>query len=144
MRADVANVFLKILEEPPESATLILTATSPFSLLPTILSRCMQFHFAPLPVAEVEKILSMHSDRKPADIKLAAQLSEGSPGLALELDLEDAVEKRRAALRVLDRAARGQDLDSCLRTRRPSRRIANRPLKTCLACFMACCPTYWS
>jgi DNA polymerase-3 subunit delta' len=108
MRADVANVFLKILEEPPGSATLILTATSPFSLLPTILSRCMQFHFAPLPVAEVEKILNMHSDRKPDDIKLAAQLSEGSPGLALELDVEDAVEKRRTALRVLERAARGQ------------------------------------
>ena len=28
MRADVANVFLKILEEPPGSATLILTAPS--------------------------------------------------------------------------------------------------------------------
>jgi DNA polymerase III subunit delta' len=108
MRPDVANVFLKILEEPPGSATLILTAPSPFSLLPTILSRCMQFHFAPLPVVEVETILRAHSDRKPADLKLAAQLSEGSPGLALELDLEDAVEKRRTALRILERAARGQ------------------------------------
>jgi DNA polymerase III subunit delta' len=108
MRSDVANVFLKILEEPPGSATLILTAPSPFSLLPTILSRCMQFHFAPLPVPEVEKILKAHSDRKPAELKLAAQLSEGSPGLALELDLEDAAEKRRTALRILERAARGQ------------------------------------
>jgi DNA polymerase III subunit delta' len=108
MRPDVANVLLKILEEPPGSATLILTAPSPFSLLPTILSRCMQFHFAPLPVAEVETILRAHSDRKPADLTLAAQLSEGSPGLALELDLEDAVEKRRTALRILERAARGQ------------------------------------
>ncbi|HXX16280.1 MAG TPA: hypothetical protein VEJ47_15375 [Candidatus Eremiobacteraceae bacterium] len=108
MRTDVANVFLKILEEPPGSATLILTAPSPFSLLPTILSRCMQFHFAPLPLAEVEKILKLHSQRKPAELKLAAQLSEGSPGLALELDLEEAVEKRRTALRVLERAARGQ------------------------------------
>jgi DNA polymerase III subunit delta' len=108
MRPDVANVFLKILEEPPESATLILTSPSPFQLLPTILSRCMQFHFAPLPVNEVEKILKAHSDRKPAEIKLAAQLSEGSPGLALELDLEDAVEKRKTALRILERAARGQ------------------------------------
>jgi DNA polymerase III subunit delta' len=108
MRTDVANVFLKILEEPPGSATLILTAPSPFSLLPTILSRCMQFHFAPLPLAEVEKILKSHAQRKPAELKLAAQLSEGSPGLALELDLEDAVEKRGTALRVLERAARGQ------------------------------------
>jgi DNA polymerase-3 subunit delta' len=108
MRSDVSNVFLKILEEPPGSATLILTASSTYSLLPTILSRCMQFHFAPLPVAEVETILKANSDRKPAELKLAAQLSEGSPGLALELDLEEAVEKRKAALRVLERAARGQ------------------------------------
>jgi DNA polymerase III subunit delta' len=108
MRSDVANVFLKILEEPPSSATLILTAPSPFSLLPTILSRCMQFHFAPLPIDEVETILKAHSQLKPSEIKLAAQLSEGSPGLALELDLEEAVEKRKAALRVLQRAARGQ------------------------------------
>lgn len=108
MRTDVANVFLKILEEPPEPATLILTAPSPFSLLATILSRCMQFHFAPLPLSEVETILKLHSDRKPADLKLAAQLSEGSPGLALELDLQDAVNKRRTALRILERAAKGQ------------------------------------
>ena len=108
MRSDVANVFLKILEEPPSSATLILTAPSPFGLLPTILSRCMHFHFAPLPVEEVETILKAHAQLKPSELKLAAQLSEGSPGLALELDLEEAVEKRKAALRVLQRAARGQ------------------------------------
>jgi DNA polymerase III subunit delta' len=108
MRSDVANVFLKILEEPPDSATLILTSPSPFTLLPTILSRCMQFHFAPLPIGEVETILKAHSDRKPAEIKLAAQLSEGSPGLAMELDLEDAIEKRKTAFRILERAAHGQ------------------------------------
>lgn len=108
MRSDVANVFLKILEEPPGSATLILTSPSPFNLLPTIISRCMQFHFGPLPVAEVEMILKSHSDRKPSELRLAAQLSEGSPGLAMELDLDDAVEKRRVALRILERAARGQ------------------------------------
>jgi DNA polymerase-3 subunit delta' len=108
MRSDVANVFLKILEEPPGSATLILTAPSPFRLLPTIISRCMQFHFAPLPTAEVETILKSHSHRKPPEIKLAAQLSEGSPGLALELDLNDAIEKRKTALRILERASRAQ------------------------------------
>jgi DNA polymerase-3 subunit delta' len=108
MRWDVANVFLKILEEPPGSATLILTAPSPYSLLPTIVSRCMQFHFAPLPLADVEEILREKSDRKPTEIKLAAQLSEGSPGLALELNVESAQQRRREALRILERAARGQ------------------------------------
>src|SRR6201988_3526960 len=66
MRWDVANVCLKILEEPPGSATLILTAPSPYSLLPTIVSRCLQFHFAPLPQAEVEELLKQKTDRKPA------------------------------------------------------------------------------
>ena len=108
MRTDVSNVFLKILEEPPGSATLILTAPSPFNLLPTIVSRCMQFHFAPLPQAEVERILKSQVSRKPAEIKLAAQLSEGSPGLASEMNVEALVERRRALLRILERSARGQ------------------------------------
>jgi DNA polymerase-3 subunit delta' len=108
MRWDVANVFLKILEEPPGSATLILTAPSPYSLLPTIVSRCLQFHFAPLPQADVEKILQDKTDRKPAERKLAAQLAEGSPGLAIEMNLEQAAGQRRSALRILERAARGE------------------------------------
>jgi DNA polymerase-3 subunit delta' len=108
MRWDVANVFLKILEEPPGSATLILTAPSPYALLPTIVSRCMQFHFAPLLQPEVEKVIQQHTDRKPAERKLSAQLSEGSPGLAIEMDLEHAAQQRRDALRILEHAARGQ------------------------------------
>ena len=108
MRQDVSNVLLKILEEPPGSATLILTAPSPYTLLPTIVSRCLQFHFAPLPQADVEKILHQHTDRKPAERKLAAQLAEGSPGLAIEMDIEQATQQRRAALRILERAAKGE------------------------------------
>jgi DNA polymerase III subunit delta' len=108
MRWDVANVFLKILEEPPGSATLILTAPSPYALLPTIVSRCLQFHFAPLPQSAVEKILKEKTARKPAEIKLAAQLAEGSPGLAIEMDVDAASQRRRSALRILERAAHGQ------------------------------------
>src|SRR5712672_918865 len=85
MRWDVANVFLKILEEPPGSATLILTAPSPHALLPTIVSRCLQFHFAPLPASEVEAILREKSQLSPNAARLAAQLSEGRPGYALEM-----------------------------------------------------------
>jgi DNA polymerase-3 subunit delta' len=108
MNWNVANVFLKILEEPPGSATLILTAPSPHMLLPTIVSRCLQFHFAPLPQAEVEKILQEKTDRKPAERKLAAQLAEGSPGLAMEMDVEQTVQRHRDALRILERTARAE------------------------------------
>jgi len=109
MRWDVANVFLKILEEPPGSATLILTAPSPYSLLPTIVSRCMQFHFAPLPEADVASILKEKSGLSPANVRLAAQLSEGSPGFALEMDAEKESKRRSDALKILDRAVRGEE-----------------------------------
>jgi DNA polymerase III subunit delta' len=109
MRWDVANVFLKILEEPPGSATLILTAPSPYSLLPTIVSRCLQFRFAPLAGSEVEAILKEKSDLSPAAIRTAAQLAEGSPGYALEMDVEKESQRRREALKILDRASRGEE-----------------------------------
>lgn len=109
MRWDVANVFLKILEEPPGSATIILTAPSPYALLPTIVSRCLQFHFAPLSQKDVENILKEKTGRKPSEIKLAAQLAEGSPGLAIEMNVEETAKRRRDALRILERAARGQN-----------------------------------
>jgi len=109
MRWDVANVFLKILEEPPGSATLILTAPSPYSLLPTIVSRCMQFHFAPLPAEEVEAILKEKSNLSPTAVRLAAQLSEGSPGHALEMDAEKESQRRSNGLKILERAARGEE-----------------------------------
>lgn len=109
MHWNVANVFLKILEEPPGSATLILTAPSPYSLLPTIVSRCLQFHFAPLATSEVEGILKEKSDLTPATIRMAAQLAEGSPGYALEMDVEKESQRRREALKILDRASRGEE-----------------------------------
>ena len=108
MRWDVSSVFLKILEEPPGTATFILTAPSASSLLPTIVSRCLQFHFAPLPQEEVEKILRAKTGHSPAHIRQAAQLAEGSPGAAYEMDVEAALQRRHDALRILERAARGQ------------------------------------
>jgi DNA polymerase-3 subunit delta' len=109
MRWDVASVFLKILEEPPGSATLILTAPSPYSLLPTIVSRCLQFHFAPLPASEVEAILKEKSQLSANAARLAAQLSEGRPGYALEMDAAKEGQRRSNGLKILARAARGEE-----------------------------------
>ena len=114
MRWDVANVCLKILEEPPATSTLILLAPSPSALLLTIVSRCLQFHFAPLETSEVEELLRKAPSagdrpaRTPAELKLAAQLAEGSPGLAMAMDVEAEMKLRHDALRILEIAARGQ------------------------------------
>ena len=50
MNVATANVFLKTLEEPPANTTLLVLTTRPYSLLPTIRSRCLNFRF---PSAEV-------------------------------------------------------------------------------------------
>jgi DNA polymerase III subunit delta' len=114
MRWTDADVFLKILEEPPECATLILLAPSPDSLLPTIRSRCLQFHFAPVAAEQIEAFLkergsSRDNEMNAADRKLAAQLSDGSPGLALSLDLAESQRLRKSALSLLEKAAASQE-----------------------------------
>ncbi len=43
LNANSANAFLKTLEEPPADTTILLLTTSPYSLLPTIRSRCLSF-----------------------------------------------------------------------------------------------------
>lgn len=104
MRWDLSNIFLKVLEEPPESATLILLALNPYQLQPTIRSRCLQFSFTPLAMGDVEEILRTHTDMNAEDRKLAAQFAEGCPGAAIGLDLEAATKLRRDALTVLERS----------------------------------------
>lgn len=45
MNTPAANVFLKTLEEPTPSTTILLLTTRPYALLPTIRSRCLHFRF---------------------------------------------------------------------------------------------------
>jgi DNA polymerase III subunit delta' len=109
MRWTDADVFLKILEEPPESATLILLAPAPDAVLQTIRSRCLQFHFAPVSVEDVEAFLQARTRGSAAERKLAAQLSSGSPGVALSLDLKESARLRRSVLRLLEGAVTGDN-----------------------------------
>ena len=85
MSAGAANCILKILEEPPKHLILILTSSSPHSLLPTIRSRCTPFRFSPLPVKELKTWLIQKEHIGETEAELAALLSEGRPGPALEI-----------------------------------------------------------
>ena len=104
-----SNAFLKILEEPPESSTLILMTAQPDALLPTIRSRCLQFFFAPLVPEAVERVLQTHGKMAAPARRLAAQLSRGCPGAALSLNLEESRRLRGDALQVVERVAAGRD-----------------------------------
>ena len=48
MNANAANALLKLLEEPPESVTLLPDRHQPSRLLPTIRSRCRELRLGPL------------------------------------------------------------------------------------------------
>ena len=53
-----ANAFLKLLEEPSRSTTLILTSSEPGALLPTIRSRVVTVRVPPVARADVEAFLA--------------------------------------------------------------------------------------
>src|SRR6202050_1197919 len=108
MRWTDADVSLKILEEPPDSATLILLAPTPDSLLSTIRSRCLQFHFAPVREEQMEAFLKERTAAKAPARKLLAQLSCGTTGMSLTLDLEESSRLRRAVLALLGQAITGE------------------------------------
>ena len=96
MRWNDADVFLKILKNHQSTRRLFFLAPSPDSLLQTIRSRCLQFHFAPVPVPQDRRIHERARRGKGSGAKLAAQLASGSPGVALALNLEESSGFRRA------------------------------------------------
>ncbi len=105
---EAANSLLKVLEEPPEFATIFLLSENPGELLPTIRSRAMSFPLAALPVEELDRYLAeQHPDWKPAQRSLVARLSEGAVGRARGFDVEAYVAARSDALAVLNSALLG-------------------------------------
>ena len=72
-----ANSLLKTLEEPPAHLILIMTAENAYDLLPTIRSRAVPFHFAPLSRVQMREFVRARGlDRPERRVALAA----GSPG----------------------------------------------------------------
>jgi DNA polymerase-3 subunit delta' len=103
---EAANALLKVLEEPPEYATILLLTRNPGELLPTIRSRSVAFSLAALPVVEIERYLAKHRPELAArQRQLLARLSDGAVGRALSFDLEEYVAARKDALTLLNAAA---------------------------------------
>ncbi|MFT4569516.1 MAG: DNA polymerase-3 subunit delta' [Hyphomicrobiaceae bacterium] len=93
------NSLLKLLEEPPGFAVLILVADNPAGLLPTIRSRCQVIRFGALPEADLLTVLNKHGFEG-ADAARMAAAGRGSAGRALALDPEglDNLDALHAAL----------------------------------------------
>ncbi len=130
-----ANSMLKVLEEPPGTAVLILTATHYYELLPTIRSRGVAFHLGGVPVEQIERFLEGRAGIEEKDRSLAARLADGSPGRALSLDLERARKQARDLLAFLAAAtdpARAGNLEDLLARTEALARDQEETLETLL------------
>lgn len=90
LNANAANALLKILEEPPAAAILLLVCHEPGAILSTIKSRCRKFALeAPSRDAFDKALQAVAPHIQPHDYAALHALSNGSPGLAITLDAYD-------------------------------------------------------
>jgi DNA polymerase-3 subunit delta' len=114
---EAANSLLKVLEEPPEFATIFLLTENAGELLPTIRSRSMTFNLGALPAAEIEsRLAQLRPEWNPRQRSLVARLSEGAIGRALSFDLENYIAARSHALILLKSALGGSDHTDLFKT----------------------------
>lgn len=100
--ASAGNAFLKTLEEPPPQTAIVLTASNPADLLPTIVSRCLILPFHPLRAEQLAAALRWGGEGDAVaenEAVLAAALSGGRLALARLMVREP--ELRRVRDRVL-------------------------------------------
>ena len=95
---EAANALLKLLEEPPEDTTLILTSDVPGALLPTIRSRVQAVRVAPLAAEKAAKFLRANLDLPESEAARLAAMAGGSIGRALELQNDDREDQRMKAI----------------------------------------------
>jgi len=80
------NAILKILEEPPVRALIVMTATAPGALLPTIRSRCRLLPLEPLNDAAMKGILARFApDVAGEELARLIARAGGSAGFALKI-----------------------------------------------------------
>jgi DNA polymerase-3 subunit delta' len=128
---EAANSLLKILEEPPAHASIILLAENLGDLLPTIRSRAGIFRLGALPLDQIEALLAARrSDWKPQQRALVARLAQGAIGRALGFDLEGYLASRGDALLILRHALREPDFSALFKATETYRAGAEGQEKT--------------
>jgi DNA polymerase III subunit delta' len=107
---EAANSLLKVLEEPPEFATLFLLTDNIGELLPTIRSRCVSFTLGSLPTSDIGDFLArVRPEWNVRQRQLVARLSGGAAGRARSFDLEAYSAARKDALALLQSGISADD-----------------------------------
>ena len=113
---EAANSILKVLEEPPPYALMVLMAENPGELLPTIRSRTSLVRLGAIPTEEIEPLLATRrGDLKPKERALVARLAEGAVGRALGFDLPAYLASRTDALVLMRNALQEPDHSALFR-----------------------------
>lgn len=90
MNLNAANALLKILEEPKVNTFIFLISHQPYSLLPTIKSRCLKINFANHNFENFSYILQfIKSDISEELINFFFDITNGSPGLTNDYQFEE-------------------------------------------------------
>jgi DNA polymerase-3 subunit delta' len=99
------NALLKVLEEPPPRALLLLVSHAPGRVLPTIRSRCRTLILRPLSAEDVVRAASaaMGEGVATEEARAAAIAADGSVGRALTILEGDVLELRQQVVGLLDR-----------------------------------------
>ena len=85
MNANAANALLKLLEEPPAGAVLLLVSHQPSRLLPTIRSRCRELRLETLGAEDMAAALAAAGHAPGEEAEALAELAGGSVGEAVRL-----------------------------------------------------------
>lgn len=97
------QAMLKVLEEPPPTAMILLTSASAELLLPTIRSRCQEVALTPVAPEILAAGLAQRGALDPERALEVARLSGGLPGWAIAaIEHPEAIEARRTLLRDLN------------------------------------------
>lgn len=97
-----ANAILKVLEEPPAQAILLLISHNPGSLLPTIRSRCAMLKLKPLGDADFSRTMeTLAPELDNATLSALHMFSSGAPGMAVDYAGQGASELYTQFLSVL-------------------------------------------
>ncbi|WP_135077656.1 DNA polymerase III subunit delta' [Terasakiella sp. SH-1] len=102
MNRNSANAVLKVLEEPPAQAVLILLAHNPGKLLPTIRSRCRTLTLNSLSDETIVQLMAQHCpDSSEQEALELSKLAEGSFGRALSLYEEGGLDLHQQLTKLL-------------------------------------------
>lgn len=111
MTAEAQNALLKLLEEPPAGAVIILVTSRYRELLPTVLSRCRRMEFGPLGNEVQARILSETQGLSAEEAARMAPLSDGSMARAALLAERNGADLYERALGLLEKCASGDPME---------------------------------